>query len=426
MGYLFKRKRSKFWYARWQANGQEHIVSTKCRDRSEAAAQLLRLEAGGSEVDLLLHDLHQALDKLTDDTRDKKINFIIDSLRVRKATKLAINQGWNVWWASPKKKRTPKSKTLNGYSAIWNRFQNWCSQHNILFFHDLTRTGAEDYAKNLWQSSISPRTYNAHIKQLQAMFGVVEVEAGLTTNIWKSIPRKDEMPEGRRNLSLEELRMVFSKAEGNWKIMLAVGMFTGLRLGDVANLRWADTLVKPGFLVVMPMKTSRKKKVVEIPIHEALAKILVPLRTQNPSAEFIFPQQQKLYLKGACELTKHFKTIFESCGIKTTQEAASERRRAIVRVGFHSLRHSFVSLSGKSGTSLPVIQGIVGHGSPAMTEIYMHLDEGQKLLATAHFPNILNGLADMPLSDGRAQNSDKIGVDEKDNRNGLVNPPKAG
>ena len=55
MGYLFKRKRSKFWYARWQANGQEHIVSTKCRDRSEAAAQLLRLEAGGSEVDLLLH-----------------------------------------------------------------------------------------------------------------------------------------------------------------------------------------------------------------------------------------------------------------------------------------------------------------------------------------------------------------------------------
>ena len=283
MGYLFKRKKSHFWYARWQVNGQEHVVSTKRSDRAEAAAELLRLEAGSPVIDTALRELHKSLDKMTDADRDSKINLIIESLRGRKIIKLAICEGWNLWLASPNKKRTPKTKTLDSYQAIWTRFKKWSAENDISFFHDLSRTGAQNYAKNLWQSTISARTYNAHIKQLQAMFGVLEAEAGLTANIWRSIPRKEETPEGRRNLSLDELRKVFCKADGNWKIMLAVGMFTGLRLGDVANLRWQDTLIKPGFLVVMPMKTSRKKKMVEVPIHDTLARILAAHRTLNPT-----------------------------------------------------------------------------------------------------------------------------------------------
>ena len=37
-------------------------------------------------------------------------------------------------------------------------------------------------------------------------------------------------------------------------------------------------------------------------------------------------------------------------------------KRAVVEVGFHSLRHTFVSLQAESGTPQTVVQAIVGHG----------------------------------------------------------------
>ena len=41
--------------------------------------------------------------------------------------------------------------------------------------------------------------------------------------------------------------------------------------------------------------------------------------------------------------------------------------RAVVEVGFHSLRHTFVSLCRAAGAPLSVVEAIVGHASPAMT-----------------------------------------------------------
>src|SRR5256885_568245 len=82
--------------------------------------------------------------------------------------------------------------------------------------------------------------------------------------------------------------------------------------------------------------------------------------------------------------------MFEECGIQTTEKAQhGHRRRAIVRVGFHSLRHSFVSLCTKAKTPLHVVQKLVGHGSPAMTsDVYLHLDSEQKRDAIVALPQI--------------------------------------
>jgi integrase len=57
-------------------------------------------------------------------------------------------------------------------------------------------------------------------------------------------------------------------------------------------------------------------------------------------------------------------------------------------VGFHSLRHSFVSLCAKAGAPQHVVQRLVGHGSPAMTEHYTHLDDRQKQAAVQALPDI--------------------------------------
>ena len=51
------------------------------------------------------------------------------------------------------------------------------------------------------------------------------------------------------------------------------------------------------------------------------------------------------------------------------------RSRKTVVASFHSLRHTFVSLSANAGVPLPVVQSIVGHTSTARTRHYGHANE---------------------------------------------------
>ncbi len=305
--------------------------------------------------------------------------------------KLAIKSAWEAWISSPNKKRTPKASTIAGYDAIWDRFETWATQNGLEYLHEVDRADAERYAEDFWKSHVSPSTFNAHIKLLTNIFKILETSAGLTENVWARITRKEKAPDqGRRNLSEKELEAIFKKASGNQKMMLMLGLFTGLRLGDVVNLRWADIDAKPGFIVVVPMKVSRlgKVKKVELPIHSALQRAIMEHRS-SVDGEFLFAVERELYSANAGNVTAPMQEFFRSCGIVTNEEAENgERRRAIVRVGFHCLRHSFVSLCAKAGAPQHVVQRLVGHGSPAMTEHYTHLDDGQKQAAVQALPDL--------------------------------------
>jgi integrase len=430
-GRLITGKTSTF-YARFSVDGQDHCISTGKTTEKEARQELKRLVAlhrGEARLEdqlQILRELLQAppakgqatedrvavrrgflmnhlepllmelLQELPEAEREAQRRQLARRLLSGQQRKLRLAEGWKAWLASPNKKRTPKGSTLAGYESIWKRFELWASVQGVEHLHDVLEKHAHDYAKDLWVSKVSPSTFNAHVKFLTGAFALLEAEAGLTENVWRKITRKDKAPDqGRRNLTEEELKTVLTRASGTQRVMLALGLFTGLRLGDVVNLRW-DQIdrdpwkgeAKPGFIVVQPMKTSRLGKKVELPIHAALRRVLDEYRP-SASGECLFPRERALYAQNAANVSKSIQELFESCGITTTEQPANgERRRAIVRVGFHSLRHSFVSLCAKSGAPQHVVQRLVGHGSPAMTQHYTHLDDQQKQSAVAALPGL--------------------------------------
>jgi len=75
------------------------------------------------------------------------------------------------------------------------------------------------------------------------------------------------------------------------------------------------------------------------------------------------PDMSKRYNDNrAAAITRKIQKHFAACGIRIHREARRAKgTRASVEVGFHSLRHTFVTLHAEVGTPTALLEKIVGH-----------------------------------------------------------------
>ena len=392
-------KRGRVWYVRVQHGGRDHWRSTGCTGRRDAAAKAAGILAdirGEVAAAGVFDKLQLAIEALDPTARDDARRDFARRLLRGTSTKLPVAAAWDFWLASPGKGRrsTPKPVTIEGYRALWGRFAAWLAEHHgeVEYLHEVTDRIAEAYARDLHAGGFAPRTYNGHVLFLRGMFRTLSTEAGIERNPWEQVGTVEKETETKRPLTAGELATICRRATGDMRYWIALGIFTGLRLVDVITLRWAEVDLAGGVIRRVPAKVSRRNRAIPVPITPALSVMLQQLRAAAaPDDEYLFPEAVIRYRRDRGSITGQIQSFFNDCGIATTEaaKADSPRRRVIVRAGFHSLRHSFVSLLAASGTPLSVVQELVGHGSPSMTQHYMHADPEQKRLAVASLPEKL-------------------------------------
>ena len=181
------------------------------------------------------------------------------------------------------------------------------------------------------------------------------------------------------------------------RTLFFVGIYTGLRLKDCALLKWNAVDLAGGFIRITPEKTKRHKIAVSIPILPPLAEALRAARESDGDAGgYVMPELAELYQRsGGKYLSNRLKTVFKHAGITTAVEAEG-RSRKVTDFGFHSLRHTFVSMAARAGIRQAVVQSIVGHTNAAMTAHYTHTNEADLRAAMAAFPEIGAGAAERP------------------------------
>lgn len=420
MAQVFERRG--MWYARFQHEGKDYLRSTgiphlkgrgraAAKTKKDAEEELSRMLAeirGRESVDALFNRLTDAIEKLPESEQEPRRLTLAHRLRENVSSKLAVADAWQEWLESPRK-RLPSEATVEMYHAYWGRdkikkhgnkknqggFTNWLKKHHpeITHLHEITEAVAMEYAKYLRKTGIAPRTYNGAIKFLRSMFKTLTLQAGLVSNVWSGIEYEDNSTESRRALSEDEIANIIKKARGKVRCWLILGYYTSLRLGDVLTLKWNEIDLAKKTIIRIPRKTSRSKKPSIIPLHPEVLKALKALeRKRKEGDEYLFPEDAAKYLKGqSSAITKKIQQHFTDCDIQTTEEASGNRKKAIVRVGFHSLRHGFVSLLEAHNVSRSVVQDLVGHSSPAMTAHYSHATLQQKIDAIESLPEITRG-----------------------------------
>lgn len=397
MGRLIHKPGSPFWIARFYANGRDVSRSTKTTDRKTAAAMMRRWEASSRGEHAINSDFRSVLQGLLALELEAKGDAVaLAEIRRQRQTMsaqilresgggLTIADAWQAWMDTPRK-REPKSCTMASYTAAWKRFSGWCAKRGFKDLREIGAMEAEDYTRDLNKESFAPRSYNGHVKFLRSFFKAIRLRAGLVENPFDAATLMEGSTLSRRELSPEELARVFTKATGSMRVMVAVGVFTGLRLGDVCRLKWSNIDFTRHLMTVIPSKTERKSRVVTIPLHPTLCQILREWRTNTPS-EQVFPMEAAQYGHNATPISNYFQALFTECGIKTSERVPG-RQKPRVLVSFHSLRHSFVSLAAAAGAPQHVIQALVGHGSPAMTSHYTHVDADQRRKAIEALPSL--------------------------------------
>jgi integrase len=406
-------KRGKVWYVRFQQNGKDvwrTTGKTRKADAQDKADAILAKERNTISLSAMFDDILDRITRMEEESeRDKIRRDFARKLLQGTSAKMLVADAWDAWQASPGQQ---KPSTLQGYKAIWKRFYNhelkvtpkrhskkevpgWLQEKHggVKYLHEVTEAMADSYVADLWGSGVAPTTYNAHVKFLKSIFRTLSRRGGLEINPWDHVKVIEKETESRRQLTKKELETVCSRATGEMRHWIAIGIYTGLRLGDVITLRWDEVNLDAGEIIRIPLKVSRKgeRKQITIPIHPVLEKMLQELRDEvDPGATYLFPESAKRYRRERSGVTKPLQDFFESCGIQTTVEPENgHRRKRIVRVGFHSLRHSFVSLCAAKRVPQSAIMDLVGHGSPAMTAIYTHADKALKGRAIKKLPGKL-------------------------------------
>lgn len=361
----------------------------------------------------------------------------------------AIEHGWQAYLDQSNRPDSGES-TLRQYEFQYEAFAKWFIGNHPREDKDkkpirwelrqVTQEDVDTYAAQLIKK-VSPTTFNRHIVLLALMWRVLEKTARLHGNPWKSIERKRFAVHSRRELTVDELGKVFNAANGEMRLLLGLGTFCGLRLGDAAGLQWSNVDLVKGIITLIPHKTARRsQKRITLPIHAALRVMLEDIPKGNRHG-LLLPEMSARYELYDGALAKDVARLFLSVNIKTganaltkaekdalkeakaapkkAQKALKEGKdvgiepppvkpkgkgnkgkeaRASADCGFHSLRHTFVSLCAAGGVPQSIVQSLVGHGSPAMTAHYTHIDMKTAQDAVALLPDVTGSHATEAVS----------------------------
>lgn len=403
-GYLAKRRKT--YYACWKIGTKTFRFSTHTTNKDDAQKELDRMMQPyrvQSEVRVLE----------TVKARIEGAQAEMVALEDQRNPPLSISKAWDAFLESPTRRDTGSS-TLDQYAFQFGRFEKWMKKKHpaVKLLQDVTPDIAAQFAFSLTKEGRSANTFNKYMNVLSLVFATVSDKARLKVNPWlnprkegagKGIGRKDLISHSRRELTLAELKDVCERAEGELRMLLAIGIYTGLRLGDAATLRWGEVDIIRGVILRIPNKTGRKSpKAVHIPIHPALRAMLSEIPAKGRGM-YVMPQMAEDYLSRVDAVTDQVQRLFSDCKIVTHKpgtgfelkadpdgkvKRVKTGKRAVIEVGFHSLRHTFVSLCRAANTPLSVVESIVGHSNPAMTRHYTHTGEAAAMAAIAALPSM--------------------------------------
>ncbi len=252
------------------------------------------------------------------------------------------------------KKRTAQLsewRTRIGHYTLANVTPMLIAEQRNVMLNETTRRG-------------KPRSNATVVRYLSALshaFSVAVKEWGWVEENPVFKVTKPKEPRGRvRFLSDDErTRLLLACQESEnpvLYIVVVLALSTGMRQGEILNLRWENVDLKRGRIVLHDTK-NEERRVVPVTGH-ALELMKRHMKVRRLDSDLVFPSRN-----GQTPVYIHHSWL------------VALKRAGIKDFRFHDTRHSAASYLAMNGASLAEIAEVLGHKTLQMVKRYAHLSE---------------------------------------------------
>jgi len=227
------------------------------------------------------------------------------------------------------------------------------------------------------------------LKILRNLFKMATRQGMITHNPAEAVDTPRGVRHTREPFTVAELQSVLRYADQNWKLMILLGAYAGMRIGDAASLSWNNIDLEKKTITYLPKKKAHQPgaKRVTVPVHPDLLQTILefPVNSKTPTAP-LMPSFAKLSSAGRSGLSSQFGKLLTKAGIDTLPEKTQGQRTFQAKT-FHSLRHTFVSMMAESGVSQELRKELAGHDSD-VHRTYTHYSDATYRKAIGSIPSI--------------------------------------
>jgi integrase len=275
------------------------------------------------------------------------------------------------------KRGTVSDRTLDTYDGILSRWADRCPAG--LMLRDVAPKHIKPYVyqatRERGDSAVSQATKRKRWRHLKTFLRWCVKAGHIDANPLDDVPEPDKDKSLPSYLTPDELGRLLEyidwheqnvtngigiKPDVGWlRDSIIIAVSTGLRRGELLNLRWEDVDTDRGIIHVKNRDGFRTKSGAErtVPVR---GRALDTLRRLDGDTFVIV--DRKGNRPKANRLSRYFKDMVRAAKLKDRDG-----------LRFHSLRHSCGAWLASQGVSERIIQEILGHASSATTQIYSHV-----------------------------------------------------
>jgi site-specific recombinase XerD len=215
--------------------------------------------------------------------------------------------------------------------------------------------------------SRTPRGASLYYRTLKAAFSKAVLWNYISENPLKKIKAPKVAKSFPVFISETELQSILESTKEEYlKSLFITAFYSGMRLGELVNMKWSWIDLNENQITVQCSDTftTKSKKERIIPFTQNLKTVLInrpPKIINITSDDLVFTDSRRDKLNEDY-VSKKFKEYVRAAKLDD-------------KIHFHTLRHSFASLLAQKGVSLYIIKELLGHEDLATTQIYSHLQQ---------------------------------------------------
>ncbi|MEG8989722.1 site-specific integrase [Ignavibacteria bacterium 4148-Me] len=215
----------------------------------------------------------------------------------------------------------------------------------------------------------APKGYRVYFRTLKAMFQKFVHWNFISKNPFTEVKLpKQQVNEKKFFDNHSFISLISNEKNRKLRLLFLFDFYTGLRLGEIANLKWQDVNLKGKYISVGNENFQTKsRKVRKVPLNDVALSILEELKSMSHNSSYVFCKSNSFPFT-TDYISKRFKKLLRANGYDENYS-------------FHSIRHSTASNLACIGVPIPIIQQILGHSDIKTTMIYTHTNFNDVLSA---------------------------------------------